>query len=141
MVKQRIDQRAGLGIAGGMDGHTSRLIHDNQSGIFIQDIKWNGFRFNCLKGTRGGKRERNLIAGSELVAGLGRFAVYGYGTFSNQFLNVCSGQGKEGRHIRLCLHLLWKLCFDKAVKPNIVWREVRVRRTFPERGKVENLRL
>ena len=85
VVKQRIDQCAGLGITGGMDGHTSRLIHDNQSGVFIQDIERDRFRFNCLKGTRVGKCERNLITGSEFVAGLGRFAVYGYGTFSNQF--------------------------------------------------------
>ena len=91
VMEQRIDKCARVSIAGGMDRHTSRLVHDNQRGVFIQNVDWNGFRFNVWKGAWVGKREENLIAGSELVAGLGRFPVYGYSTFSNQFLDICPG--------------------------------------------------
>jgi hypothetical protein len=121
VVEQRIDQCAGLSLTGGMDSHTCRFVHDDQSGIFMQNIERNGFRFNGLKGTWSGKGESNLIAGSELVAGLGRFAVYSYGAFSDQFLNVCSGQRKGERCIHLRLHLLYELCLNKAVKSNVVW--------------------
>ena len=103
----------------------------------MQDIERNGFRFDILKRTWGGKREGNPIAGSELVAGLGRFAVYGYSTFSNQFLDICPGQGRQP----ICLRLLWELCLDKPIKADTVWREFRIRCILPKRGKVENLRL
>ena len=130
VVEQRIDQRAGLCLTGGMDSHTCRFVHDDQSGIFMQKIEWNRFRVNGPKGAWVRKRERNLIAGSELVAGLGRFAVYSYSTFSNQFLDVCSGQRRRERCIHLLLYLLYELCFNKAVES----------KTLSVWGNVEDLR-
>ena len=96
---QGVDQRAGPVALGRMHHHVGRLVHDRQIIVLIEDIERDVLRHRRRMG-RLRRRDADLVAVTDAVAGLGRLAVDRHaGRFNDALHDGAAQVGKQAGEV------------------------------------------